>query len=57
MLLSLFLTCFVALVLGTTLLLAVGSRVRISSAFLGIALTSALKWVERRIARWSRADT
>jgi ABC-type nitrate/sulfonate/bicarbonate transport system permease component len=25
--------------------------------FLGIALTSALKWVERRIAPWSRADT
>jgi ABC-type nitrate/sulfonate/bicarbonate transport system permease component len=24
--------------------------------FLGIALTSALKWVERRIAPWSRAD-
>jgi len=25
--------------------------------FLGIALTTALKWVERRIAPWSRADT
>jgi NitT/TauT family transport system permease protein len=24
--------------------------------FLGIALTTALKWVERRIAPWSRAD-
>jgi ABC-type nitrate/sulfonate/bicarbonate transport system permease component len=25
--------------------------------FLGIALTSALKWIERRIAPWSRADS
>ena len=25
--------------------------------FLGVSLTSALKWVERRIAPWSRADT
>jgi NitT/TauT family transport system permease protein len=24
--------------------------------FLGITLTSSLKWVERRIAPWSRAD-
>jgi ABC-type nitrate/sulfonate/bicarbonate transport system permease component len=24
--------------------------------FLGIVLTSSLKWVERRIAPWSRAD-
>ena len=24
--------------------------------FLGIALTAALKWLERRIAPWSRAD-
>jgi hypothetical protein len=25
--------------------------------FLGVALTSGLKWVERRIAPWSRADS
>jgi NitT/TauT family transport system permease protein len=24
--------------------------------FLGIALTAALKWIERRIAPWSRAE-
>jgi ABC-type nitrate/sulfonate/bicarbonate transport system permease component len=25
--------------------------------FLGIALTSALKWIERRIAPWSRVES
>ena len=40
MLLSLFLTCFAALVITTALLLAVGHRIRFSARILGILLSA-----------------
>jgi cellulose synthase/poly-beta-1,6-N-acetylglucosamine synthase-like glycosyltransferase len=57
-LLSLFLTCFVALVLGTALLLALGSRAHITSPLLGVALTAAVAlaagWIAEAI--WTFED-
>jgi cellulose synthase/poly-beta-1,6-N-acetylglucosamine synthase-like glycosyltransferase len=54
-LLSLFLTCFVALVIGTGLLLVAGQRIRFSSRLVGLLLTVALAAVAGEVAArlWS----